>query len=42
MGVNARLFWILAVFFALLSAVYTVWTLIYGAQDLAQDPGAGG
>ena len=42
MGVNARLFWILAVFFVLLSVVYTVWTLIYGAQDLAQDPGAGG
>jgi hypothetical protein len=42
MGVNARLFWLLAGFFTVLSAVYTVWTLLYGAQDLAQDPGAGG
>ena len=42
MGVNAKLFWILAVFFVLLSGVYTVWTLLYGAQGLAQDPGAGG
>jgi hypothetical protein len=42
MGVNAKLFWILAVFFALLSGVYTVWTLLYGSQNLAQDPGAGG
>ena len=42
MGVNARLFWILSAFFVVLSAVYTVWTLLYGSQDLAQDPGAGG
>ncbi|WP_411699642.1 cytochrome c oxidase subunit 4 [Conyzicola sp.] len=42
MGVNAKLFWILSVFFVLLAVVYTVWTLLYGAQDLAQDPGAGG
>jgi sorbitol-specific phosphotransferase system component IIC len=41
-GVNARLFWILTAFFILLSVVYTVWTLLYGAQNLAQDPGAGG
>jgi len=39
---NARLFWILSVFFAFIAVVYTVWTLLYGAQDLAQDPGAGG
>jgi len=42
MGANARLFWVLSVFFALLAVVYTVWTLLYGAQDLAQDPGAAG
>ncbi|GAB2464692.1 hypothetical protein HD599_000052 [Conyzicola lurida] len=42
MNVNARLFWLLAAFFAFISVVYTVWTLLYGAQDLAQDPGAGG
>jgi hypothetical protein len=41
-GVNAKLFWILSGFFALLAVVYTVWTLIYGSQNLAQDPGAGG
>jgi len=41
-GVNARLFWILSGFFALLAVVYTVWTLLYGSQNLAQDPGAGG
>jgi hypothetical protein len=42
MGANAKLFWILAVFFILLSAVYTGWTLLFGGQDVAQDPGAGG
>ena len=42
MGVNAKLFWILSAFFTLLAVVYTVWTLLYGAQDVAQDPGAGG
>jgi len=42
MGVNAKLFWILSAFFTLLAIVYTVWTLLYGAQDIAQDPGAGG
>ena len=41
-NVNARLFWILTAFFAFIAVVYTVWTLLYGAQDLAQDPGAGG
>lgn len=42
MGANARLFWILAAFFAALAVVYTTWTLIYASQPLAQDPGAGG
>ena len=42
MGVNAKLFWILAGFFALLAVVYSVWTLLYGSQNVAQDPGAGG
>jgi hypothetical protein len=42
MGVNAKLFWILAGFFALLAVVYTVWTLLFGGTNTAQDPGAGG
>jgi hypothetical protein len=32
---NARLFWILAAFFFLLAAVYTVWSLLFDAQNLA-------
>jgi hypothetical protein len=42
MGANARLFWILSVFFFVLAIVYTVWTLLYGGENLAQDPAAGG
>jgi len=42
MGVNSRMFWILSGFFLLAAVVYVVWTLVYEAQGLAQDPGAGG
>jgi hypothetical protein len=39
---NAKLFWILSGFFALLAVVYTVWTLIYAAAPVAQEVAAGG
>ena len=42
MRANSRIFWVLAAFFTVVAAVYVVWTLLYEAQDLAQQPGAGG
>ena len=35
MRANARLFWILTGFFFLLAVVYTVWSLLFDAQNLA-------
>ncbi|GAB3605394.1 cytochrome c oxidase subunit 4 [Conyzicola nivalis] len=35
MGANSKLFWVLAGYFALLTVVYTVWSLFFNAQPLA-------
>lgn len=37
----ARLFWILAAFFAVATVVYIVWNLAYESQRLATDPSGG-
>jgi phosphoglycerol transferase MdoB-like AlkP superfamily enzyme len=42
MGANARLFWILTGFFALVCVAYSLWTIIFDSQDFATDAGAGG
>ena len=38
MKATTRLFWILAVFSFLISAVYTVWAIIYHSQQFATEP----
>lgn len=37
----ARLFWVLAAFFAVAAAVYSVWAYQYDSQRLATDPSRG-
>ncbi|THG33438.1 cytochrome c oxidase subunit 4 [Naasia lichenicola] len=41
MKANVRLFFILGVFFVVACAIYTVWTMLYDAQNLATDPSGG-